>query len=137
MSKDNPKKLQTDRQCYYLYWKASRAGFKAFEDCNPTPMVVGTAKGLSNEIDRSKEMHYVSDGVCGFASIKIYPARGRFVKWLKDMNIGYTSAQGGYSLNVSSAKFGQSLERKEAYAKAFTKVLQNNGLEAYVESRMD
>ena len=100
-------------------------------------MVVGTpTTPLGNDIDYSKDTHYVSDGVCGFAWINIKPARGKFVKFLKDNNIGRKdSYYGGYTVWVSG--FGQSLERKSAYAHAFAKHLDDNGLRAYAMSRMD
>ena len=55
----------------------------------PTPMVVGTpTTPLGNDIDYSKETYYVADGMCGFAWINIKPSRGKFVKFLKDNDIG-------------------------------------------------
>ena len=56
--------------------------------CTPTPMVVGTpTTPLGDDIDYSKDTYYVADGLCGFAWINI-AARGKFVKFLKDNNIG-------------------------------------------------
>ena len=58
------------------------------------------------------------------------------MKYLKDNNIGRKdSYYGGYTIWVSG--FGQSLDRKSAYARAFVKVLNDNGLKAYAMSRMD
>ena len=120
-----------------IYEKAHAAGMAAGNGCTPTPMVVGQpTTPLGNDIDYSKETYYVSDGVCGFAWINIKPARGKFVKYLKDNNIGRKdSYYGGYTIWVSG--FGQSLDRKSAYARAFVKVLNDNGLKAYAMSRMD
>ena len=120
-----------------VYADAHAKGIAAGNGCNPTPMVVGTpTTPLGNDIDYSKDTHYVSDGVCGFAWINIKPARGKFVKYLKDNHIGRKdSYYGGYTVWVSD--FGQSLARKESYARAFTKVLTDNGLTAYSMSRMD
>ena len=56
-------------------------------------------------------------------------ARGKFVKYLKDNNIGRKdSYYGGYTIWVSG--FGQSMTRKENYARAFVKVLNENGLKS-------
>ena len=112
-------------------------GMAAGNGCTPTPMVVGQpTTPLGNDIDYSKETYYVSDGVCGFAWINIKPARGKFVKYLKDNDIGRKdSYYGGYTIWVSG--FGQSLDRKSAYARAFAEVLNENGLTAYAMSRMD
>ena len=120
-----------------IYEKAHAAGMAAGNGCTPTPMVVGQpTTPLGNDIDYSKETYYVADGVCGFAWINIKPARGKFVKYLKDNNIGRKdSYYGGYTIWVSG--FGQSLDRKSAYARAFVKVLNDNGLKAYAMSRMD
>ena len=100
-------------------------------------MVVGTpTTPLGDDIDYSKDTYYVSDGVCGFAWVNIKPARGKFVKFLKDNNIGRKdSYYGGYTIWVSG--FGQSLARKESYARAFADVLTTNGIKAYAMSRMD
>ena len=120
-----------------IYEKAHAAGMAAGNGCTPTPMVVGQpTTPLGNDIDYSKETYYVADGVCGFAWINIKTARGKFVKYLKDNNIGRKdSYYGGYTIWVSG--FGQSLDRKSAYARAFVKVLNDNGLKAYAMSRMD
>ena len=120
-----------------IYTEAHALGIKAGNGCSPTPMVVGTpTTPLGNDIDYSKDTYYVSDGVCGFAWVNIKPARGKFVKYLKDNDIGRKdSYYGGYTIWVSG--FGQSMTRKENYARAFVKVLNDNGLKAYAMSRMD
>ena len=120
-----------------IYSEAHFKGMAAGKSCTPTPMVVGEpTTPLGNDIDYSKETYYVADGVCGFAWINIKPARGKFVKYLKDNDIGRKdSYYGGYTIWVSG--FGQSMTRKENYARAFVKVLNDNGLKAYAMSRMD
>ena len=120
-----------------VYAEAHAAGMAAGNGCTPTPMVVGTpTTPLGDAIDYSKDTHYVSDGVCGFAWVNIKPARGKFVKFLKDNNIGRKdSYYGGYTVWVRG--FGQSLARKESYARAFADVLTTNGIKAYAMSRMD
>ena len=120
-----------------IYSEAHSAGLAAGHGCTPTPMVVGQpTTPLGNDIDYEKATYYVADGMCGFAWVNIKPARGKFVKFLKDNDIGRTdSYYGGYTVWVS--EFGQSVTRKENYARAFTSVLRENGLTAYNMSRMD
>ena len=120
-----------------IYSEAHALGIAAGNGCSPTPMVVGTpTTPLGNDIDYSKDTYYGSDGVCGFAWVNIKPARGKFVKYLKDNDIGRKdSYYGGYTIWVSG--FGQSLARKEAYARAFAKHLEQNGITAISMSRMD
>jgi len=120
-----------------IYSEAHSAGLAAGHGCTPTPMVVGQpTTPLGNDIDYEKDTYYVADGVCGFAWVNIKPARGKFVKFLKDNDIGRKDCYyGGYTVWVS--EFGQSMSRKENYARAFTSVLRENGLTAYNMSRMD
>ena len=120
-----------------IYSEAHSAGMAAGHGCTPTPMVVGTpTTPLGNDIDYEKETYYVADGMCGFAWINIKPARGKFVKYLKDNDIGRKdSYYGGYTIWVSG--FGQSLARKESYARAFANHLNKNGITAYSMSRID
>jgi hypothetical protein len=51
------------------------------------------------------------------------------------MGLGRKNYGGGYALSVQD--FNQSLTRKEAYAHAFAKVLNDHGITAYTDSRMD
>ena len=120
-----------------VYAEAHALGIAAGNACSPTPMVVGTpTTPLGDDIDYSKDTYYVSDGVCGFAWVNIKPARGGFVKFLKDNKIGRKdSYYGGWTIWVSG--FGQSVDRKSAYARAFAKVLGDNGITAYNMSRLD
>ena len=72
-----------------IYTEAHALGIKAGNECSPTPMVVGTpSTPLGDDIDYSKDTYYVSDGVCGFAWVNIKPARGGFVKYLQEQDIG-------------------------------------------------
>lgn len=111
-----------------LYQKAHLAGVAAVQSANVQPMVV---------TDESRgAVYYVEDGVCGFAWIKIRPAKGAFVKWCKENEIGRVdSYEGGYNIWVHD--YNQSMRKKEAYANAFARVLSDNGVNAYSMSRMD
>jgi hypothetical protein len=131
------KKKLTDRACKSIYNKAHHAGIQASKKCKPTPMIVGTpTTPFGNDIDTSKTMYYVEGGVCGFAWIEIRPARGKFVQWLKKNDIGGIGYYGGWQISVFIGT--QSLERNEAYARAFAQVLRDNGIEsARMNSRID
>lgn len=122
--------------CEKLLEKAHLMGMDAGRRVGVTPMVVGTPTELfGNEIDWDKSTYHVSDGVCGFAGVVIKPARGKFVSYLKSLGMGYKHYYGGWYVSVR--EFGQSMTRKEAYADAFAKVLTEEGMSCYVDSRMD
>lgn len=122
--------------CEKLLEKAHLMGMDAGRRVGVTPMVVGTPTELfGNEIDWDKSTYHVSDGVCGFAGVVIKPARGKFVSYLKSLGMGYKHYYGGWYVSVR--EFGQSMTRKEAYAEAFAKVLTEEGMSCYVDSRMD
>ena len=122
--------------CEKLLEKAHLMGMDAGRGSTPTPMVVGTpTETFGSEIDYSKPTYFVEGGACGFAGVVIKPARGKFVSYLKSIGIGNKHYYGGYYVSVR--EFGQSLARKEAYAEAYAKVLSEEGMSCYVDSRMD
>ncbi len=119
-----------------LHDKAHEAGLKAVKDCTPVPMTVGSPTTvLGNDIDYSKKTYFVEGGVCGFAWIKIAEGRSSFAKWAKANLRAHASYRGGVDIWVGD--FGQSMQRKEAYAYAYASVLQDAGVKAYAQSRMD
>ena len=119
-----------------LLEKAHLMGMDAGRSVGVTPMVVGTpTEFFGNDIDYSKPVSVVNDGVCGFAGVVIKPARCKFVSYLKSIGKGYKHYYGGWYVSVR--EFNQSLTRKEAYAEAFAKVLGEVGMGCYVDSRMD
>ena len=118
-----------------VYEEAYQAGLAALKGSVPVPMVV---QGSANPLDDSSPVvkdWFVEGGVCGFAWINIYPARGPFVSWCKKNGVGNKAYGGGYKIGVREG--GQSMERKEAFARAFAEVLQSYGLKANAGSRMD
>ncbi len=119
-----------------LIAKAHAAGMAAGEASNPRPMVVGSPSSpFGNDIDPSKPSYFVADGVCGFAWVHLPVARGPLVNYLKKQGVGDKAYRRGYDIWVSG--FGQSMQRKEAYARAYVGVLKNAGFDAYAQSRMD
>ena len=122
--------------CEKLLERAHLMGMDAGRASTPTPMIVGSpSTPFGSDIDYSKKTYFVEGGACGFAGVVIKPARGKFVSYLKSIGIGNKHYYGGYYVSVR--EFGQSLARKEAYAEAYAKVLGEEGMRCYVDSRMD
>lgn len=123
---------------------AIEAGMEALNNKIPTPMIVEQHANVMDDKSPVTQAWKVDGGVCGFADIRFKanttPNR-KFLAGLKKAGLvgehgtWSKSYQGGYSYWVSQG--GQSLERKEAFAYAFEKVLEANGISAYVSSRMD
>jgi len=119
-----------------IYNEAFEAANAAAAAAQPVPMVVGRAAGLFGSAIVPGTEEFVADGVCGFAWVKIRPARGEFVKWCKANNIGRPDDYAGGYL-ISMRQGNQSMQRKEAAGDAFAKVLQSYGINAYMQSRID
>jgi hypothetical protein len=118
-----------------LYDLAHAEGMKAGNAHNPTPMIV---QQHANQLDDNSpvvKQWNVPSGVCGFAWIVIKEGRSSFAKWLRENDLGSKHYYGGTSIWVH--EFGQSMEKKEAYAYAFAGVLNKHGVKAYSGSRMD
>ena len=111
---------------------AHEKGHESATEVIPTPMVVGGYNHLTG-----KTTHYppVMDGVCGFAEV-CFKGTTSWARWAKkNLNVsrGYPTG-----LRLWIGDYGQSLTRKEAYARAYAKVLcEELGIDAYVKSRMD
>lgn len=122
-----------------IYDSAVQAARKAVSECVPTPMIVGEAAGpFSNEFKPGAQLHYVPDGVCGFAWVTI-PGNTSFGRWAKQAGV----ARPGYpsGLQISAFKMvpqiNQSLTKGEAAAHAAAKVLREAGVDACAGSRID
>lgn len=75
---------------------------------------------------------------CGFAWVRIKPARGKFVSYLKKINAGRTDDyQGGYVIYNPSGVNTQWMDAKMDGARAFAAVLNEHGIKARAESRID
>ena len=122
------------RQCRYvefaaLYKRAHVAGMAAGTAAQPTAMVVTE--------QRTGEQWHVADGACGFAWVTVHPATCSFARWYAKTHPGSRKAYGGGLTVTWVHDFGQSMERKSAYASAFADVLSAAGIKAYAGSRMD
>lgn len=115
-----------------IYEEAYDAGMKAGEEAIPNPMmVVGTTVGGKEVI-----ADYVSEGVCGFAWVAVRPSYCKFGTWLRAMDYGRYSSYDKAVL-IWCHEFGQSMTRKEAFAKAFAEVLVKHDINCYARSRLD
>jgi hypothetical protein len=123
-------------QAQALFDKAHAAGMAAGEAHQPTPMhVIQRANPFDDSSPVIKRYPPVMGGVCGFAWVNISPGNSSFANWLRKNDLGHKSYYGGWDFWISG--FGQSMECKEAYARAFAKVLKEAGIQAYAQSRID
>ncbi len=113
-------------QFTYLHANAHRAGMAALNAAAPHPMVV--------QSNATRQQWFVPDGVCGFAWIE-FRGNTAWGRWAKKSGVASKHYPKGLSIWVSEG--GQSMERKEAYARAYADVLRAAGIEAYAGSRMD
>ena len=82
---------------------------------------------------------------CGFANVKIRPAKGKFVNFLKQQGIGDIAYKGGWRISYYDImpkshpwRMTQSMSIKEIGCDAFAKVLEEQfGLDCISESRAD
>jgi hypothetical protein len=118
-----------------IFYKAHNAGNAAVTQTTVTPMIVTQAANPLDDSSAVVNAWVVNDGVCGFASVIIKPATSKFAKFLVANQLARKHYAGGVSMSIRD--FNQSLTKKEAYAQGFAKVLNDNGITAYVDSRMD
>lgn len=118
----------TKLECKRIYDEASAAGRKAGDSAYVRPMVVTNRE--------TNESYYIEDGVCGFAEVHITEARGAFVSWCKENDLGWKAYGSGYDLKIDGG-YNQSLQRKEAFCSAFAAVLNSYGIDCRMTSRMD
>lgn len=133
-----------DNQAVKISQEAMEAGLAALNAVTPVPMVVEQHANVMDDNSPVEKQWIVEDGVCGFAWITFKAnttENRRFLAGLKKagmvgQNMQWSKAtDGGFSYWVSQG--GQSLQKKEAYARAYTDVLNSNGITAHVRSRMD
>lgn len=92
------------------------------------------AEQKTREYIKANGEHYP----CGFAWVKIKPARGPFVSYLKSENIGHRDDyNGGWVVYNPSKNYTQCMDAKEAGARAFAEELKKHGVDARVVTRMD
>ena len=113
------------------------------EGINPADMFIDGKKACLKAVDEFVEKHG-EPMYCGFANIVIRPARGRLVKFLKEMGIGSNGYGGGwrvsyYDLMPEGHQYGhtQSMDTKEEGCTAFANALEKYGVECHMQSRAD
>ena len=81
---------------------------------------------------------------CGFASVSIHPAKGKFVKFMKDAGVGDNGYRGGYRISYYDImpqdhkyRTTQSLDIKEVATEAFRDELRKYGMTVFADSRAD
>ena len=135
------KKPLTITQCKQIWKEAKDAAEQAVINTIPTPMIVGSPTSfLGSDIDYTKPTYFVAGGACGFAWVNIYPARGKFVNYLKSIGVGGKSYYGGYDVNSSTLANipgGQSYELKRAAAGAAAQVFEKYVIKCYAVGRLD
>jgi len=117
-----------------IYKEAHEAGLAAVEVCTPTPMVVQQHANMLDDNSPVAKQWFVPDGPCGFSWIH-FAGNTKWGRWAKK-NAHARAAYGG-GLQIWVSAFNQSIQRKEAYAHAFAKVLNKYGIQAYANSRLD
>lgn len=117
----------------------SHVAMLAYENAQPTPMVVYETEGLTDIPKEDGKSWYVSDGPCGFAWIVIKPATCSFARWCAKNDIGHAAYEGGWIIPsfVLVPGEGQSYERKRAAMWAAARVLTTHGIKCRPLARMD
>ena len=105
---------------------AHAAGIKAGRECRPIPMIVCDSTG--------EPMECIDDGASGFAWVA-FAGNTAWGRWAKKQGIARSHYPSGLCVWIS--EFGQSVDRKSAFASAYAQVLRNAGIEAYAGSRLD
>jgi hypothetical protein len=116
--------------------EAHVAGSRAADALVPEPMVVAEHTNMADDTSPIKRAWVVPQGVCGFAWVLVKDARKSFTKWLIKQGIGeHSDYHKGVMVWVSA--YGQSYEKKKAYAGAYAAVLTEHGIRCYSQSRLD
>lgn len=127
-----------DREAKFaeLALRADEAGRRAAAECIPEPMVVvQRANPFDDSSPIVKQYAPVMDGVCGFAWVTIRPGNCSFAHYAKKHLGARKAYYGGVDIWIS--EYGQSYERKYAYARAFAEVIAEAGINAYAGGRLD
>jgi hypothetical protein len=128
-------KAQLDRQHEELWCCALAAGQVAGYVHKPEPMIVSERASPLDDNSPIVKQWEVDSGVCGFAWVSIRPATSSFARWLVKQGLAHKAYEGGLSIWISD--YNQSMERKEAHARAMAEVFRAAGVNAYAASRMD
>ena len=113
------------------------------EGIQPADMFLNARNKAVEAVDAYVEK-YGEPMYCGFASVSIHPARGKFVNFLKRQEIGDKGYRGGYRISYYDImplnhqyRSTQSLDIKEVATEAFRDELRKYGMTVYADSRAD
>lgn len=151
--KSNGSKKSDSSWALDLIRKAEAAGADAMEDLIASkkvkPMVVQEHANPMDDSSPVTSQWVVDGGPCGFASIRVMCKNGasrKFINQLKKAGLAgdenshtewsKSSYYGGYMKSFSLIG-GQSLAYKTAYAGAYSKVLEAEGINTWIWTRMD
>lgn len=126
----------SDYDAQQLLNAAHVAGQAAVESAKIQPMIVQERACALDDGSPVVQEWNVPDGPCGFAWVQIKPSRGGIASYMKKNHVGrYSEWERAHVVSISS--YGQSMQKKAAYASAYAKVLREAGIDAYSRSRMD
>ena len=113
------------------------------EGIQPADMFLNARNKAVEAVDAYVEK-YGEPMYCGFANVSIHPARGRFVRYMKQMKIGDNGYRGGWRISYNDIMpknhpylHTQSMSIREIACDAFRDELVKYGLTVYSESRAD
>ena len=113
------------------------------EGIHPGEMFFNARQEAIKAVDAYVEK-YGEPMYCGFANVSIHPARGRFVRYMKQMKIGDNGFRGGWRISYYDImpkshpwRCTQSMSIKEIGCDAFASTLESFGLDCISESRAD
>ena len=118
-----------------IFNAAQEKGEKAANKCTPTPMVVQQHESPLNDNSKVIQSWHVDGGVCGFAWVVITPGTCSFARWLSKHRLGGKNYYGGVSIYIHG--YGQSYERKMSHAAAMANYLNEVGINARADGRLD
>lgn len=121
------------------YEAAHIAGHEAATNLETSTMIVVEPSNPLDDSSPPKKVWACNEGPCGFAWVNVRPGNSKFANWLKKNHDASRSYYGGLDIWVGA--YGQSYERKKAYAHAFADVLARElddpKLRIYPMSRLD
>lgn len=138
----------TPSEAKALHDKAIAAGEAALAACVPNPMIVRQHQNPLDDGSKVVREFYVADGPCGFAWINC-KSTDPFILALRKIglagrrndcsNVRFPWTRSDYEKAHIFWVFSgdQSIAKKEAFARAFAKVLQEGGVNAWMGSRLD
>lgn len=118
-----------------VWHRAVAAGCAAGDACTPIPMGVAQHADPLDDSSPVTQQWVVEGGVYGFAWVTVRPGNCPFANWLKKNDIAKKTYGGGVAIHIHH--YGQSMERKYAYARAISAVFRDAGFNSAAHNRMD